>query len=29
VILVFTDGDDTDSKKAGLGGVLERARAKK
>jgi Ca-activated chloride channel homolog len=27
VILVFTDGDDTDSRKAGLGGVIERARA--
>jgi Ca-activated chloride channel family protein len=27
VILVFTDGDDTDSKKANLGGVIERARA--
>jgi len=27
VILVFTDGDDTDSKKASLGGVIERARA--
>jgi Ca-activated chloride channel homolog len=27
VILVFTDGDDTESRKAGLGGVIERARA--
>jgi Ca-activated chloride channel family protein len=27
VILVFTDGDDTDSKKANLGSVIERARA--
>jgi Ca-activated chloride channel homolog len=27
VILVFTDGDDTESRKAGLGGVTERARA--
>src|SRR6185295_908079 len=27
VILVFTDGDDTDSRKAGLGGVIERGRA--
>jgi len=27
VVLVFTDGDDTDSRKAGLGGVIERARA--
>jgi Ca-activated chloride channel homolog len=27
VILVFTDGDDTDSRKANLGNVIERARA--
>jgi Ca-activated chloride channel homolog len=27
VILVFTDGDDTESRKAGLGGVIDRARA--